>query len=117
MAVSTSAWVLAFVDVGLRRRALKDQIAITIEVALRSDERRLVFFQGTFRLRNLRIDLPRIERQQDIPLVDTRAVLEIDRSDGGVDAGLERNRGEWRNRSDGVDFDRDGFLFGLRQQN
>ena len=105
---------LGVVDVELRRGALADQFAVALEVALGAGELSTVTCQRAFGLRDLRIDLPGIQHEQNIARLHPRAVLEVDFGDRGLDAGFQRDTRDRRHRADGIDLDRNLLALGVR---
>ena len=77
---------LGVVEIGDRRRVLRDQLGVAADVALGAFELRLVARDVAFGLEDLRLDRAAVERDQEIALLHARAVGEMDLGDLAVDA-------------------------------
>ena len=104
---------LGVIDIDLRGRALGDEIGVAAQVALRAFELGLVLGERALGLLDLRIDLPRVEREQEVALVHPGAVLEMHGDDGGLQPRLQRDAGDRRHHADGVDIDGNRLALGL----
>ena len=104
---------LGVVDIDLRGRALADEVGVAAQIALRALELRPVPGERALGLFDLGVDLARVEREQEVALVDLGAVLEMNRDDGGFQPRLQRDARDRRHRSDRVDIDRHRLAFGL----
>ena len=106
---------LGVIDIDLRGGALADQVAVTPDVALRAFELGLILGEHALGLLDLGVDLTRVERKQQIALVDLGAVFEMHRDDGGLDPRFQRHAGDRRDRSDRIDIDRHRLAHRLGQ--
>ncbi len=68
---------LGVIEVDLGGGALADQVAVTPDITLRALELRLVPGEHAFGLLDLGVDLARVERKQQIALIDLGAIFEM----------------------------------------
>ena len=99
---------LGVVEIGDRRRALRDQFGVALEVALGAFKLRLVARDVALGLQDLRLDRAAVERDQEVALLHARAVGEMNFGDLAVDPALDRDAGDRRHGAERLDPHRRG---------
>ncbi len=88
------------VELLLRRRVLRDQRGVALQVDARVRERGLVLGARGLGLQQLRLQRARVEPGDDLALLDVLAFREADRVELAVDACLDRHGERGRHRAD-----------------